>query len=276
MKVYIGQIKPTLGNVEKNLNMMLEVIEKAIAEKNDVVVFPELALTGYSLEDIVFDVATKEVPAVLLEKSKEISIVFGAVELGEEEYPYNTAYYLEDGKVLHRHRKVYLPDYGPYCEGRYFMAGDKVRAFDTKFGRVGMLVWEDVWHQSTQYILAQDGAKYVFVLFNSPAVVGKRKEELSEGWKMIVRTNSLLNGVYSIAVNRVGVEDGTAFFGNSFVVAPNGEVVCEGEYLQEQCFSCILDEKEIRRARFKAPMFKTENLNLTKKEIERIEIKKFK
>lgn len=275
MKVYIGQIKPTLGNVEKNLNMMLEVIDKAIAEKNDIVVFPELSLTGYSLEDIVFDVAIKEVPSVLLEKSKEIGIIFGAVELGEEEYPYNTAYYLEDGKVVHNHRKVYLPTYGAYQEGRNFMAGDKVRAFDTKFGRLGILICEDVWHQSTQYILAQDGAKYVFILFNSPAVVGKRKEELSEGWKTIIKTNSLLNGVYSVAVNRVGVEDGIAFFGNSFVVAPNGEIVAEGEYLKEDSFTCELREEEIRRARFKAPMFKTENLNLTKKEIERIENKRF-
>lgn len=275
MKVYIGQIKPTLGNVERNLNIMLEVIDKAIAEKNDIVVFPELSLTGYSMEDIVFDVAINDVPKILLEKSKEIGIVFGAVELGEEEYPYNTAYYLEDGKVLHKHRKVYLPDYGPYYEGRYFMAGNKFRAFETKYGKMGILICEDVWHQSAQYILAQDGAKYVFILFNSPAVVGKRKEELSEGWKTIVKSNSLLNGVYSVAVNRAGVEDGTTFFGNSFVVAPNGEIVAEGKYLQEDGFTCELKEDEIRKARFKAPMFKTENLNLTRREIERIENKKF-
>lgn len=275
MKVYIGQIKPTLGNVEKNLNMMLEVIEKAIEKKSDIVVFPELSLTGYSLEDIVFDVAIKDVPDLLLEKSKEIGIIFGAVELGEEEYPYNTAYYLEDGRVLHKHRKVYLPTYGAYQEGRNFMAGNKVRAFDTKFGRVGMLICEDVWHQSAQYILAQDGAKYIFVLFNSPAVVGKRKEELSEGWKTIVKTNSLLNGVYSVAVNRAGVEDGVTFFGNSFVVDPNGNVVAEGKYLTEDGFTYELEESVLRRARFKAPMFKTENLNLTKKEIERIENKRF-
>lgn len=275
MKVYIGQIKPTLGNVEKNLNMMLEVIDRAITEKNDIVIFPELSLTGYSLEDIVFDVAIKEVPSILLEKSKEISIIFGAVELGEEEYPYNTAYYLEDGKVLHRHRKVYLPDYGMFYEGRYFMAGDKVRAFDTKFGRVGMLVCEDMWHQSAQYILAQDGARYIFVPFNSPVIVGKSKEEMSENWKNICKANSLLNGTYTVAVNRVGVEDGIAFFGNSFVVNPEGKIVGEGEYIYEDRFSCNLEDIEIRKARFKAPMFKTENLNLTKKEIERIEIKKF-
>lgn len=275
MKVYIGQIKPTLGNVEKNLNMMLEVIDRAIAEKNDIVVFPELALTGYSLEDIVFDVAIKDVPVQLLEKSKEISIIFGAVELGEEEYPYNTAYYLEDGKIIHRHRKVYLPDYGMFYEGRYFKSGEKIRAFDTKFGRVGMLVCEDMWHQSAQYILAQDGAKYLFVLFNSPATVGKTKEEMAESWKTIVKTNSLLNGVYSVAVNRAGVEDGVTFFGNSFVVKPDGQILVEGEYLKEDTFSCELDEKEIRRARFKAPMFKAESLNLTKKELERVENERF-
>ncbi|WP_300621385.1 nitrilase-related carbon-nitrogen hydrolase [uncultured Fusobacterium sp.] len=275
MKVYIGQIKPTLGNIEKNLNMMLEVIDRAITEKNDIVIFPELSLTGYSLEDIVFDVAIKEVPSILLEKSKEISIIFGAVELGEEEYPYNTAYYLEDGKVVHRHRKVYLPDYGMFYEGRYFMAGDKVRAFDTKFGRVGMLVCEDMWHQSAQYILAQDGARYIFVPFNSPVIVEKSKEEMSENWKNICKANSLLNGTYTVAVNRVGVEDGIAFFGNSFVVNPEGKIVGEGKYIYEDEFSCALEDIEIRKARFKAPMFKTENLNLTKKEIERIEIKKF-
>ena len=275
MKVYIGQIKPTLGNIEKNLNMMLEVIDRAITEKNDIVIFPELSLTGYSLEDIVFDVAIKEVPSILLEKSKEISIIFGAVELGEEEYPYNTAYYLEDGKVLHRHRKVYLPDYGMFYEGRYFMAGDKMRAFDTKFGRVGMLVCEDMRHQSAQYILAQDGARYIFVPFNSPVIVGKFKEEMSENWKNICKANSLLNGTYTVAVNRVGVEDGIAFFGNSFVVNPEGKIVGEGKYIYEDGSSCKLEDIEIRKARFKAPMFKTENLNLTKKEIERIEIKKF-
>lgn len=275
MKIYIGQIKPTLGNIEKNLNMMLEVIDRAIAEKNDIVIFPELSLTGYSLEDIVFDVAIKEVPSILLEKSKEISIIFGAVELGEEEYPYNTAYYLEDGKVVHRHRKVYLPDYGMFYEGRYFMAGDKVRAFDTKFGRVGMLVCEDMWHQSAQYILAQDGARYIFVPFNSPVIVGKSKEKMSENWKNICKANSLLNGTYTVAVNRVGVEDGIAFFGNSFVVNPEGKIVGEGKYIYEDGFSCALEDIEIRKARFEAPMFKTENLNLTKKEIERIEIKKF-
>ncbi|WP_291259519.1 nitrilase-related carbon-nitrogen hydrolase [Fusobacterium sp.] len=275
MKVYMGQMKPTLGNVEKNLEMMIEHIDRAIEEKSDIVVFPELSLTGYSLEDIVFDVAINEVPNVLLEKSKEISIVFGAVELGEEDYPYNTAYYLEDGRLLHKHRKVYLPDYGAFSEGRYFMAGNKFRAFDTKFGRMGILVCEDIWHQSAQYILAQDGAKYVFILFNSPVVIGKKKEDISVQWKTILGSNSLLNGVYSIGVNRVGVEDGTTFFGNSFVVAPNGEVIAEGKYLAEDGICCELDEAQLRRSRFKAPMFKTENINLTKRELERIENKKF-
>lgn len=275
MKIHVEQMKPTLGNIEKNLELMITAIDRAIESKKDLIIFPELALTGYSLEDIVFDVAIKEVPEILLEKSKKISIIFGAAELGEEEYPYNTAYYLENGRVLHRHRKVYLPDYGAYCEGRYFMAGNKFRAFDTKFGSVGILICEDAWHQSAQYILAQDGAKFVFVLFNSPAIIGKKKEDLSENWKVLLKTNSLLNGVYTVAVNRVGVEDGTTFFGNSFIVAPNGEILSEGKYLSEDSFGVELEEAKIRRARFSAPMFKTENINLTTNELKRIEKKRF-
>lgn len=275
MKVHVEQMKPTLGNVEKNLEIMLEAIDRAIEEKSELIIFPELSLTGYVLEDIVFDVGIKEVPEILLEKSKEISIIFGAVEEGEEEYPYNTAYYLEDGKIMHKHRKVYLPDYGMFFEGRYFMAGNRVSAFDTKFGRVGMLVCEDVWHQSTQHILAQDGAKYMFIISNSPARLGATKESLSESWKVIVRANSLLNGIYSVVVNRCGVEDGVAFYGNSFIVDPNGKIVKEAEYLKEDSFTYDLEPREIKRARIKNPMFKMEKRELSIKELERIENKRF-
>ncbi len=79
-----------------------------------------------------------------LEKSREISIIFGAVEMGEGDYPYSTLFYLEDGKVIYKHRKVYLANYGMFFEGRYFMSGDKIRAFDTKFGRVAMVQGEDI------------------------------------------------------------------------------------------------------------------------------------
>ena len=157
MKLYIDQIKPKLGNRVYNLETMLQVIDRAIDEKNEVVVFPELSLTGHSLEDIAFEVGIDKVPQELLEKSKEIDIIFGAVEIGEEDYPYNTAYYLSEGKVLGKHRKVYLSDYGYSTESRCFMKGNSFDVIETKFGKIGILLGDEIYHQSAQYILAQKG-----------------------------------------------------------------------------------------------------------------------
>ena len=139
MKAAIAQIKPTLGNLGKNLEIMLKKIDEAKEKGMEVIVFPELALSGYLLEEMVYDVCV-DIPQELLEASKEISVLFGGVEKGPDNYIYNSAFYLEDGKLLHTHRKVYLPTYGMFFEGRYFREGDRFRAFDTKHGRLGVLI----------------------------------------------------------------------------------------------------------------------------------------
>ena len=270
MRVHIEQMKPVLGDREKNLLKMLEAIDKGIANGEDLIVFPELCLNGYVLEDLVFETAIKDVPEILLEKSREISIIFGAVEMGEGDYPYNTLFYLEDGKVIHKHRKVYLANYGMFFEGRYFMSGDKIRAFDTKFGRVAMVQVEDMMHQSVQFILAQDNAKYIFVSAAAPARLGINKHDISSQWRDILKSSSYLNGVYTIFANRVGVEDGITFFGNSMAVAPNGDIIQEADFMKEGSLSCELSDRKVRTARIATPIFKNENLDLVKREIERI------
>lgn len=270
MRVHIEQMKAVLGDTEKNLLRMLEGIDKAISNGDDLIVFPELCLNGYVLEELVFESAIREVPAILLEKSQEISIIFGAVEMGEEDYPYNTLFYLEDGKVIAKHRKVYLADYGMFYEGRYFKNGDKIRAFDTKFGRVAMLQGEDIKHQSVQLILSQDRAKYIFVSAAVPTTLGITKHSISSEWRELLKTNSYLNGVYTVMVNRVGVEDGVTFFGNSMLVAPDGEVIEEAKFMKEDSLSCELTEKRLRATRIANPIFKNENLDLTMRELKRI------
>ncbi|MDO4589288.1 MAG: nitrilase-related carbon-nitrogen hydrolase [Fusobacterium sp.] len=270
MRVHIEQMKAVLGDTEKNLLRMLEGIDKAISNGDDLIVFPELCLNGYVLEELVFESAIREVPAILLEKSQEISIIFGAVEMGEEDYPYNTLFYLEDGKVIAKHRKVYLADYGMFYEGRYFKNGDKIRAFDTKFGRVAMLQGEDIKHQSVQLILSQDRAKYIFVSAAVPTTLGITKHSISSEWRELLKTNSYLNGVYTVMANRVGVEDGVTFFGNSMLVAPDGEVIEEAKFMKEDSLSCELTERRLRATRIANPIFKNENLDLTMRELKRI------
>ncbi len=270
MKVCLAQMKPCLGDIDKNLEIMMRSIEKAVEEKAELIVFPELSLTGYMLEDLVSDVAIKKIPEILLQCSKKISIIFGAVELGEDNYIYNSAFYLEDGKLVHTHRKVYLPTYGMFDEGRYFKAGNNIRSFNTKFGKIGMLICEDAWHQTSSFILAQDGATRVFILTNSPLRGLKAEMTIKAEWEAISLSAAVTNGIFVAMVNRVGIEDGVSFWGGSKIFAPTGEVLAQGEIFDNVEIFADLSEGYIRRARVSSPVAKGENLPLVLKELERI------
>jgi predicted amidohydrolase len=274
MKILIAQMSSYLGNVEKNLKKMVEIIESAIEAEKELVIFPELSLTGYLLEELVYEVAIEKVPNELLELSKKISIIFGAVEYGEDFYTYNTAYYLENGEVKHKHRKIYLPTYGMFAEGRYFKKGNKIQAFETKFGKIGMLICEDAWHQPSHYILAQDGAKYIFVLTCSPTRVSGEKVTISDGWNAILQSSALCNSIYTVMANRVGVEDGVTYWGGSVAFGPDGSKIKSGKYFEEQLLKVNLPMATIRRTRALSPNTKDENNELVLREIKRIKYEK--
>ncbi len=274
MKIYLAQIKPYLGKVNENLDMMLKIIKEQIELKTDIVVFPELTLTGYLLEEMVYDVAIKEPFEELLECSKHISIVFGAVELGEDMYHYNTAYYLEDGEIKHKHRKIYLPTYGLFDEGRYFKEGERVKSFDTKFGKMGLLICEDMFHQSNSYILGEDGAKIVFTIVNSPVRVNESGIEIEEIWHSLCRASSVSNSNFTVMVNRVGVEDGVTYWGGSFVTAPSGNLLGKLKRFEEDGKIIEIDLQEIVKARFGSSS-KNERVGVVLQELKRINDEKF-
>lgn len=275
MKVYVAQMKPFLGDIEKNAEKHFKIIDQAVEAGCDIVVFPELSLTGYYLLDHYYEVAINEKDAVfqkLVELSKKISIVFGFVYESKNNLFYNAAAYLEDGKCLHIHRKVYLPDYTMFEEARYFAAGDRFVAFDSKFGKCGLLVCEDAMHQSSSYILSQSGVQNIFVLTNSPARgVGGHGHEASETWHVSNRYTSTLLTVNMIFVNRVGVEDGVVFWGGSEVYDATGKNLIRLGYFEEE-FKCVdISDDSIRRARIATPYIRDEKLFIMKKFIEKAE-----
>ena len=273
MKISLAQIKPTLGNVKKNLELMIKDINKAIEEGADIVVFPELALTGYLVKDMVPNVAIKKtsVPEILLELSKKIGIMFGAVEEDEDYAFYNSAFYLEEGCVKHVHRKVYLPTYGMFDEFRYFSKGDKFRSFDTKFGRFGMLICEDAFHPSSAYILKEDGAKYLFLLTNSPTRGGQGDIPSNLiTWDNLSKTYSSLYGIFVIFAHRVGYEDGVNFAGLSKIYSPFGEVLKTLPLFEEVLETIEIKEEDLRRAKIYTPTHKNEDIHLTIRELTRI------
>lgn len=270
MKVFLAQTKPILGDTKKNLERIIQIVEEEILKKTDIVVFPELSLTGYLLEEMVYDVAINEVPKELLELSKKISIIFGAVELGEDLYHYNTAFYLEGGELKHKHRKVYLPTYGLFDEGRYFKEGESVRAFDTKFGKVGMLICEDIFHQSNSYILAQDGAQVIFTITNSPTRMTSKGLEIENLWESICKATAVSNACFVVMVNRVGVEDGVNFWGGSFAVSPSGDIIKKLEQFRNDGQEVLIEKKEIVKVRFASGSCKNEKIDLVLNELSRI------
>jgi len=271
----LAQIKPKLGCVDDNLALIEERIGQAKMAGADLVVFPELALTGYFLKDLVPEVARRlDSPEIarLAELSRGISIAVGFVEVTDDYRFFNSALYLEDGAVKHLHRKVYLPTYGLFDEQRYLARGEQFRAFDSKFGRMGILICEDMWHLSSSYILAMDGAATLLCLSSSPGR-GVEGETLGSAaaWQKLTATTALFLNCRVLYCNRVGYEDGVNFWGGSEYIAPSGESAVRARLLEEDSVSALVEEGALRRERIFSPMLRDENLFVTMQELRRIE-----
>lgn len=273
--VVLAQIKPKLGCVADNLAVIEERIRQAVGGNTDLIVFPELALTGYFLKDLVPEVALRlDSPEIgrLVQLSRNISIAVGFVEVTDDYRFFNSALYLEDGAIRHLHRKVYLPTYGLFDEQRYLARGERFRAFDTKFGRMGLLICEDMWHMSASYILTMDGATTLICISSSPGRgVGGDSLDSATAWQQLTSTSAMFLNCRVLYCNRVGFEDGVNFWGGSEYVSPSGESISRGKILEEDLISVAVDEGCLRRERIFSPMLRDENLFVTMKELQRIE-----
>lgn len=274
--VALAQIKPKLGCLAENLIIVESAIERAITEHADLIVFPELAVTGYFLRDLVPDVAlTLNAPEILRlkELSRHIAIAVGFVEVSDDYRFFNSAIYLDGGEIRHIHRKVYLPTYGLFDEQRYLARGERFRAFDTRFGRIGMLICEDMWHLSAPYILAMDGATTLLCLSSSPGrgISGDESLGSTAAWQKLTSTTAMFLNSRVFYCNRVGFEDGVNFWGGSEVVAPSGTVTKRARLFDEDLIFAPVDGGELRRERIFSPMMRDESFPITMKELQRIE-----
>lgn len=273
----IAQIKPTLGNLDANLAMVEEAVAQAKKRRVDLLVFPELGLTGYFLKDMVPGVALMKGSSGfrrLLEMSKGLALLIGFVEESRSHIFYNAAAFMDEGRLAHIHRKVYLPTYGIFDEQRYVGRGRSIRAFDTRFGRAAVLICEDAWHPSAAYVAAQDGADLLFIPSASPGrgVKGRRRKlAITETWEDINRSYARLFSQFVIFANRVGFEDGINFWGGSEVISPTGECLARGRLFEPDFLTATIDMGEVRRSRISTPTRRDEDLGLTLRELRRVE-----
>ena len=277
IKVGLAQIYPKLGDLAYNLQVHLDYARQAREQKVDLLVFPELSLTGYQVQDLVPEVAIEtdaknKVFGALLKASAKIDIVVGFVHRDRRNRFYIANAYLSRGEALHVHHKLYLPTYAMFDESRYFAQGNSVRAFDTRFGRLGMLICEDFWHVSPAYLLWLDGADILILNSSSPSRGLNESDRLgATRWvEMVNQAYGSMFTSYILHCNRVGYEDGKNFWGGSSVVDPDGEFMTNGLYFDEALITQEIDLNQLHRTRARLPLLRDERPGLVRRELGRI------
>jgi predicted amidohydrolase len=282
VSVVLAQVAPFLGDVPRNLERHLSVVDEARRGGADLVVFPELSLTGYFLKDLVPDVALRpDAPelADLARAADGVDLLVGAVLESEDARFHNAALYFSAGRLLHVHRKVYLPTYGLFDEQRYFAQGDRFRVFDAPLPgaaqprpwHAGVLICEDMWHLSGASLLARQGADVLLCPSSSPGrgVTHGAGLGTAMSYDAMTRTYAQLTTSYLLYCNRVGYEDGVHFWGGSRVVDPDGRVCAEAGDAEELLWHRI-DRHALRRVRLAYPLRRDERHDLTDAETDRL------
>ncbi len=276
-KLALSQMNTELGNMQANLEKHLEIINQACDQCADLLIFPELSLTGYVLQDLVPELALRpdgdnEIFRHLIQASRKIDLVVGFVQEDARNRFYIASAYISGGKVLHVHQKIYLPTYGLFDESRFFAWGDQVRAFDTRFGRVGILICEDFWHASLPYILWQDGADLMIFTSASPGR-GLNNENQLDSARWVDHINRAYASIFTTFVahtNRVGYEDGLHFWGGAMIYDPNGDVVARAPQHEEALLIQQIDLNQLHRTRTRLPLLRDERTGLVQRELTRI------
>ena len=276
-RIALAQVSPHLGDVEANLELAADRIRAAAAEGAVLTVLPELALTGYLLQDLVTDVAMAADDVRLLSIGSEapgMLVAVGFVEETAEHRFCNSVALLRDGELVGLHRKVYLPTYGLFDEGRFTRGGDRIRTHDAgaPIGRIGLSVCEDFWHPSLPMLQAHDGASLLVNVAAGPsrAPGGPAGLAAIAGWHKMQDTYALLGTVPLAFCNRVGNEEGLTFWGGSRIVAADGSTVVQAPLWEEALVVGSLDTDDLRTARYGLPLLADERLELVRRELDRI------
>jgi predicted amidohydrolase len=274
IRVALAQLDCALGDVSENAARARAAISQARAQGTDLVVFPELNLTGYALGAVSDDVALRADSPTIMELAAfagELGVVLGFVEDGPV-HTYNSAIYVQAGVRVHLQRKAFLPTYGRFEEHKHFSSGQSLRAFDTPLGRFALLICNDVWQPPLPFLAVHDGARVLLVPSSSSleASAGTDPAEVQSDWRTLLCFHARFLQSYMVFVNRVGEEAGVNFWGGSMVVDPWGRIVTEAPRHQPALVVAELDLDAVRRRRREMPLVKEGRLSLLQREFGRL------
>lgn len=265
--VGLAQIDCLLGDVEANLERHLKWIAQAHEHGVEWLVFPELSLTGYRLLHLTSRMAMRPASSAviqeLIEAAGAMTVIVGLVEEDEQGVLYNSAVVLDGSGISHVHRKLYLPTYGIFQEGRFFGAGNRLELVPVDGRHLGVLVCEDLWHPELGRRLARAGAKVLAVTSAGPGRLGSEpKAEAQDIWETLTRSTALVNTCWLLYCNRVGWEEGSFYPGCSHIVRPGGQIMATAPFLEEDLLVATIDLREVDRLRWRLPLVRADRSDI--------------
>jgi predicted amidohydrolase len=248
IKLALAQISSKREDKKSNLQKIEEFTIKAKEQDVDLVIFPELALTGYVLHDQIYELAetipgpsTKRIED--LAKKTETHIIFGMPELSEktEATIFNTAVFVGQKGFIGKYRKMYLPTHSVFEEKIYFRSGYQTATFNTPLGNIGLFICYDIFFPEVCRLTRLKGAELLICISASPAV---RRSY----FEILTAARAVENTAFLAYVNLAGVEDGLQFWGGSRLVSPTGDLLAKAKYDEEDLVICEIDYNDIRPA----------------------------
>jgi predicted amidohydrolase len=278
LRIALAQLAPRLGVLDDNLAVHREALAAARAGGAGLVVFPELGLTGYQLQDLAAEVAMRADDPRLIGLAADaagMSAIVSFVEEAADHRLFISAALLEDGAVSFIHRKLFLPTYGLFDERRFFAAGDRLRTVESRLGvRLGIAVCEDFWHLAVPETLALDGAQILINVSSSPgrdlAAIHEVGLGTAASWRNLMRTYAQLTTSFVVFCNRVGMDETISFWGGSEVIGPSGEALFTAPMFEEGLHFVDIQVGDVRRERIGLPLLRDERPELHLRELRRI------
>ncbi len=280
-KVKIGIIQSKISvNSQKNIQSIIRNIRKAASKKAKIICVPELFLSNYFCQTenhSNFKLAEKipgKTSKIFCDLAKELKIVLmiSLFEKKTQGFYHNTSLISEKGKILSKYRKMHIPDDPGYYEKFYFTPGDLgFKSVKTKFGNIGPLICWDQWFPEAARLTALKGAQIIFY----PTAIGwhpKEKKSFGksqlESWITMQKSHAIANGIYVVAVNRVGTEKKGGrkiqFWGNSMIINPSGQIIGKLSNNKEEILIREIDYKKIDKTREHWPFFRDRRIDFYK------------
>ncbi len=274
LRTAIAQMKPVLGDMDENLRIHLQYIKEAKSKGVRLLLFPELSLTGYKLGGETINLAiSNDAPKIqeLARHTEKIHVVIGCVEEGTAAQFYNSSIVVADGEIEYVHRKLNLATYGRLEEGKYFGTGRYVETFhiDSQW-KGSVLICADLWNPALVNLVSLLGATILLSPTNSAEDSVSSEFSNSGGWELVTRYCAMIYGMPILMANRVGTEGGMHYWGGSRIIDPFGNTLALANGDSEQLLIADIDYAQVRLARFHLPTVRDSNLELVRREINRI------